>query len=670
MARYRRLLHLAQNAYKIGDYDQAYNYCQEILHNIYPESPQLYEYLLLNFRQIKHKQDIVQQALNGDDRDLKQLFVYVGRMKSLDQANQSVQKSLRQNTIHEIADFLAIGLQQAVQTVEVNGLWLPPDATQEEEENRKKIERYIDIGSQITRYTDPRPAVVNSLLNELAGGGRFAWITVGEDFNTVLNKSVFPALNHFENLRYLTDTPEARADQATQVRNNLIRLHDKLRARRTSLYPPEYFAYTARWVARCTTAYFLFEGDKSFLQLAYDNELTADRGLDWLELDDNGQLVARPVTWQHEQLDAISVFGFVVERLYGKNGWNSQHAILKGLVCERLDDKTLIEYNRLKGRTHIEDMEDVRREVIVSLKNWRKLLLATNRIQYAEEKIIPELLGKGICLWFSANVDDEDQPLVPIDIPGFSPRAVLDEMLGYTVLHDENSVQRELAANLYYHGIQPQYQDLAPFHEDAEEQRQALLDMMEETLWLYTLNAQSDMLQFCYDELIGEQKYPWLAIDADGLSDGDTWYGPQALDLAQRLSDLGTPLAGRYEWDAMLQTLGKSRYRQLERSYKEDFDDLRRHNWRTVDRLQMVRLLQDCVTLYRATHQVQFLFHPYREWVEHSGKIRWRWRFLFLQWERRQNHEIGNFHYPRERAEVLEALSMYSKHHLPWSGRR
>ncbi|RME97922.1 MAG: hypothetical protein D6772_09745, partial [Bacteroidetes bacterium] len=344
--KYRRLLHLAQDAFKLGDYELSLKYCRQVQQYIEPASAQLYEFLLQAFFNQQSANTIIEDALKGDCKLLQQLFVYVGRVNSLlrkqTTGSQSSQPGIQyrhteipRKKLDHIVDGLSRSLQWYGSQIDFDYV-LTNERDSTYLERRQAMEQYLQIGVKICRFVNPKPTLVETLLNELAGGGKFDWIGTDEA-HQLIDHFDFPAVGTFNSLLKQVEHQSGHSLQNMYALN----LRNSLKQKLNQLYKayPEVkhglqadqestlFHMVSKWLHACKTAYLLFEQDKSFLSLAIQEELTKPDGLlDWFTFDPEGQLVERQLQGRHVQSNVKTEYEFIVKSLLGDAGWERLEA--------------------------------------------------------------------------------------------------------------------------------------------------------------------------------------------------------------------------------------------------------------------------------------------------------------------------------------------------------
>ena len=661
--KYRRLLHLAQNAYKIEDYEQAYQYCLEIQTDIETDSTQLYEYLMMSFFHLSQKAEVslVQKAFRGESKYLNLLFVYINRIKSLSiKAQQGLSPSSSQK-IDEITHQLAIDLQRAINPVDYEYLFPQPAGSATEiTGQRQAMEKYLDLGGQIVKYVGARANLVKQLLTEIAGSGHFLWVTTTAT-QQLTNASDFDAISLFRNLQHLAQDTLTAADQQAYLLLSLREKHLLLRERRVDeASQAAVFASASRWIRACQVAYLFYASEhnsKDFLQLAYDNELVSAFGLDWFELGATGEIEARTVTYEDEKINAKALFSIIVTELYGAEGWQTVAETSKRTAYDKLKASVERRYQEIRLFKNERDEELGRTQVIGCLRDWQRLYHAYGETYYLDQ-CVNELIGGGIYLWYElegASID-EGHSLVGIEGYPLEVESELERLLSLTNTFDQQTAVKGICNHLFFRQVQYDYLTITPNPLDENAHREWIMELLSQVLFLYSNHANNEFLTPLYDELLQEKKYVWLKINEEGIAtldpDDDT-----ALDLLEQLYLQGRKGGLPYDWDEFKLQIADNRYQELKHRYQDEFSILRRENWRLPSRVLMVEILTSCRQLYEATKKVRYLEYPTLEWVDNRGRIRWYRDLYFFFFQHWQNLEISGFNYRQERRLILTYLT-------------
>jgi hypothetical protein len=679
--KYRRLLHLAQDAYKLRDYELSLKYCRQVQQYIEPASAQLYEFLLQAFFKQQSANAIIEDALTGNSTLLQQLFVYVSRIKSLlPQAASSTDRSSTAKTLYtqpalarqklaHIVDALSQSLQAYGARIDFDYV-LNNERTTVYLERKNQLERYLQVGVQICRYVEAKPTLVEILVNELAGGGKIDWISTNEDHQLIDNYD-FPAVGTFQSLVKQSAKPEGADIQqlfAANLRNSLkqklnvlYRNHPQLKDSLPLDQEATIFQIVRKWLHACKVAYLLFECDKSFLELAIQDELTRVDGLlDWFTFDAEGQLTERQLQGKYMTSNVKDEYAFILANYYGEQGWKTLESQLIQKYYHRWLQRTAQQYAQLaEAVPKTRDREELRPLVADCIRRWVIAFYVSGDTTLVD-KAIEELIGSGIFRWFELLDDGEKGRLEAITTNSLDPDQLLQELVELTDNYDLELAVKETVQHLYYKHIRYAYERIEPNSLVADRQREEVLNAIQQALYCFDLYPNQEFLQLPYVELVQERKFRWLQLSSEGLRAdiASEDLGVDPLGLLEKLFLHGQTVGRKYQWEAMTLAIAENRYRDLKARYEDEFHFLRRKNWQLHSRVPMVEILQACILLYRQTGKYRYLEIPDLEWVQNRGKIRWRFDLfpgLYLQhW---QNHEISGFNYQRLKREVEQYLA-------------
>ena len=669
--KYRRLLHLAQDAYKLNDYEKAYTYCREVLEFVEPESVQLYEYLLLSFFKKEDSKEIIENAIAGENSLLQHIFVYSNRIKSLQSKSGKFpppKSKIWKSRIEEVVDNLAITLQNWNYEIQYDYILKNKSAT-DALSAKEKVQRYIRTGVDITKYVTPKPTLIEVLINELAGGGKFAWIG-SEKEHQLINNYQFKALSNF---RLLLNLDLENADQSSSINLYVTNLENSLKEKYEKIVNEmasgrqieEIYSMISRWISACKTAHLLFSDrcETEFLKLAYDKGLGSTGSLDWFILDEEGRLTDIDIDIEYGALNVRDEFSFIVKNLFGPEGWKKKESELIDIAYNKLRNETERLYQNI--RLHRVNEQGIERkvEVIRCIKNWM-ICYRVYRESVFIDKCIRELIGEGIFLWFDIGPDGDKLTLVDLSSPNFDVSKELENLLSLTETFDYDLAVKKITENLFFKQIEQQYLEIEPLAFDEERQRNIVLELIDATFFCYRTNKNSAFLDLIFRELLEEKKFRWFDISDEGIEEVELEYEPSnsALDLLETLYLAGRTVDMKYDWGTFKLIIAKNRYRDLTHRYRKEFNILRRKNWRLASRIPMVEVLKNCRKIFHATKNIKHLELPDIEWVQNRGKIRWRFDFFGLSIQHWQNSEIGGFNYRKERREVKELLKQYSKY--------
>jgi hypothetical protein len=174
---FKRQLMFCQDALELGDYAKAYDFAEKIRSTIEPESPHVYEYLLISFFKMHGSSEIIKDFLQKNGDKLKHIQLYVKRIRNLDPDGKE-----RAQIIEQIGTELMTSLYQKYQSVTYNYI---ATGSFEESPQRKLVFQTLEMGTRLASQTfkglPVASAFVKMALLEIEGGGQFDWLGLEKD---------------------------------------------------------------------------------------------------------------------------------------------------------------------------------------------------------------------------------------------------------------------------------------------------------------------------------------------------------------------------------------------------------------------------------------------------------------------------------------------------------
>ncbi len=314
---YRRQVNLLQDRIRYGDYDGAYTTACLVAEELEGESIQLRELLLVSLFKKTGVQEIVRNYLEGTGEYFLKLKLHAEKIANLSQFDSGVAKANRSKSgkatgslqatptaalnIRLICRLLINEIRHIYQEKRFNGRKFDYLEQQETLEIRMYYSRLIQITMGIYSL-HPMPTFFGTLMLELSGGGYLDWLRVDKNMKVVDRENQRFSALHYRRLLSEKYAPIIFPGKEKEVFNQQAAyiLLKVLRSKYVNIKKSRYrdrdgkTDWSLTWNAHYKslqsflTGYALYE-DERFLEKPL-RELSGRAGMDWIDLDENGEL--------------------------------------------------------------------------------------------------------------------------------------------------------------------------------------------------------------------------------------------------------------------------------------------------------------------------------------------------------------------------------------------
>lgn len=700
---FRRELLLAQDALSVENYSRAHSHCERVRTQIDPQSAQLYEYLLLSFVQNETPVRIARDAVDDEKRRLlHHVVLYANRLREYQQSRQCPSQTGEYN-LRATAEALSDALDRLYDQLPNDYLVDTGKRAAEMPDNRAIVSRCREVGEIIFRSVHSYTGFLETLVLELCGGGKYAWIQRVEISH---DEFVFVSSQHFE-----IETSAAELvnllSTATQDRSGVeSRLSEalllRLRAKRSRLH--RYLAEEKRryrkfndpresviqFVQACLLGYNLFKNSplplnagpaeashlprhrgEFFLRLALEYLMPAlvlqpdpdaVEDLRWFDLDPAGQVVAHPDTARYA-FDAFAVVEKIVRDYAGRTGWLRVGPNLRREVYLQYVADTDALYEQVRSGlqwTDFRRMTDLqaRGMLVKCLRRWVVAYHAyPEQGQVFLDRCVEEITGHGLLNWLYFNPDELATHPDSLAF-GYDARAELHTLCGYSIQHTEPLLARRIAERLYQQQVLPAYEAL---RRGEETQRGQVVGLLRQAFAAYRLSPDPRYLDFVFREMTEEVKFRWVNVGEDGQAKPWAFQSDQPWQALEVLAELQRIDPRAYACLTVRERVAERRHADQMERYLRDISEFRQEN-RRPERAIAIDILRKMRGIFLYYPRAEFLELPLRE-LQDKGRIRWNARFLGF-FPTRENHYENQFYHFNYRLELYQLKQLLEQHYL------
>lgn len=660
---FRRLLLLAQDAMAVGAYPRAHAFAEQVRSQIDPLSAQLYEMLLVSYLHQETPKRIVHDALYGNGRLLNHVVMFAGRLREFQQSGKCPSKTALYN-LQAVAEELSDALFVEYDAIRQDYVLHTGKRAEETGEHRPVLEKCLHTAQTVYRAVHPYQGFLKTLVVELCGGGKCAWIerveVPGMGPLRFASRPEFDVESTIlEILQMLSDAvpnlPDAYEKLFFQLREdvyfNLLAKRNALdkqlewEKRRLRHYSNERQA-VIHYLYACLLGFRIFKDqgndpyEQSFLRLALEYLLpqlliTAGEAppyqypedLRWFELDHAGEVQNLPELKSHH-FDALAVVEKIARDMGGSAAWLQVHPNVKTVIYQQYIQDTNAAYELIRrGRQHtdfrrMDDLE-ARRRAIDCLRRWEICYLADPpQGQAYLDLCLHELAGDSLLTWFQFN------PTELITHPdstalGYNAKAQVKKLTNLSLHTTEPEIQRQVAENLFLKEIKPAY---ARLKRGDESQRAQAVSLLLQALNCYREHPQQIYLELVYGELVDEHKFRWIDVDEQGAWKSWPFQSPYPFDPLLVLEELCKIRSERFKLYESRGVIAQRRFADLRDRYRTEISEVRPENGRE-ERAVAIEIIRKLKGLYMFYPEKSFLDIPMRELSDH-GYIRWNEYFL------------------------------------------
>ncbi|MEM8583883.1 MAG: hypothetical protein AAGF87_06420, partial [Bacteroidota bacterium] len=644
---YKRAFYRMQDLYHANEFEAAYEQGLRIRDELECESGQLYEYLLLALFQHVGADQIVDSAIGrADYLLLRQLYVYAERLQALQWAGAPTNRQLEHpayavqadgryshTAIHNMRQ-IANGLLLRV-TQRYSELIAEPDSAA----SRLSLQRAMWLTGLLGSFTKGDALFAPLVISELVGGGPHATAWIEVDYADVLVNRYpdFDALALLRSARRVARyeiLPAAERPQATLVSDLLMAQEERYQsiwnAHMLDRSEAVILHRLRNWLANAYLLSFLLPDYPELAKLPIREMATTDGIADYFGIDKHGDLVTKPEDSVLSSFPAYRYLrGFVTWR-EGEASWSKRESELRELAYLRTAARAKSVYEELTDRGfRIRDRNLAQARIIIScLSDWMKCYRAYGDQRFWE-MAYKEITGSGFLCWFQLKQEGFSDSVWLAD-ENWSSAQYLADLLQLQQRFDPLVAKTKLAKNYLERFIKVRYDEIAKITKNQLNPgiayRQELYNLMEHALVICeTVLPFDDLIDFVFDELIGERILPWLNIKDGEVVDytHQRYYPVPSSRLLDRVRKVLPEPETRWQFLAVREAVMVNRYTDLRYDYEHDFSSIRYRNGSLLDRHLMFELLNQCLHFYELTDDPAYLILPYREYVAGLGRVRW-----------------------------------------------
>lgn len=685
---FRRSLLLAKDAMAVKNNAQAYAHCDHVRTKIDPQSAQLYEYLLITFLQKETALRTMQEAVNGNDRQLQYVLLFASRLREYEREGRCPSTTAHYNLAiasEGISD-AALRLYHA----------LPNDPmrhtgkhTEDVPDNRRPLRVILDNTLKVCRLVHPSEELLEAAVIECCGGGKCHWI---ERVDVLKGHFQFVPNGHFDLLGEIHELIDMLQQMEAADENKIVKgrgllredLYFSLLAKRQALANQiaedtkrrRPFTDIRESVIRFTYACLLGADvftdlderghGTSFYRLALEYLLpgllispapSLGTALRWFTLDAAGEVAAHPDCAAY-RFDVQGIVEKIVRDHAGHAGWLQVQPNIKEAVYLQFVADIEADWAGLKnGLSHTDfrrtKEEDARRQLISCLQRWRIAYRAypERAGQDFLDHCIQEIAGDGLLNWLQLDAKGQLSTRPESLAMGYDAQAELRSLLSESTRYTEEDLRRGIAENIFDKQVLPDYEKIKP---GDEAQRNTCARLLNTALWAYKLHADARFLDFVWRELTEEIKFRWIDVDNDGA---EMFYrNTPGFDPLAVSRELNQALRSRFRLFELRERIANRRLRDANARYFHEISEFRHEN-RLHERQVAVEVIRKMKGLYHYFPQAEFLKLPLDE-LHGRGRVRWHAN-LFGVFPLQENHyenSYFNLEYKFERYQLKNLL--------------
>lgn len=694
--RFKRLMFLYQDAYQAGNYKLAYEYCKKVREEIEPESPHLYESLMLSHFRLNGNAKIIKKVINQENteneeyeqhkQEFRYLLVYAHRLssilekysKTLIEQKQAIYKTGYYN-IREVATGLMATLQDEYSKIEHEYIIDSKEEKAKEKQNREKIKTCIKIATDITKYVEADVLFAETIVNELAGGGKYKWLEVNDYNDFFSNESEFNAYTFLRNAQKLIKYYKGKDEKKVEDRlvkvlvENLNRKYNYLR----SNYLKGEKKDIANHLVDCLTAYkvgieIFKDYKKDFCDIPIQELSSSESSIvDWFELDYNGELKINSKVKTKEKLNPYEMLEHFVIIRDGKKGWSDIDGIIKNNAYNKLKKRTQLAYNKINPIQRIPEDKDISKlkKVIQCIESWQKcydLYKEKEFLTYARD----ELLGNQKLHWFVIATSGIEPDSLPENL-GFYTQSKLENYLniindGFTI----KEAQKIIGENLFKKILKPRYIEIQNELKRANrtqrqkslrhEVSQILIGFSRLYRFVQPLDTYKDIF---FEELVCEHAMPWF-VNSERKIISNKQSRKLGFNSKKVLDDMVEEIGKKDDvefYHEILKWIINNRYLKDDLTSYEEYSDIKSDNYSIDDKKSVFKLLSKFRRYHEITKDQKYLEIPRNEYVLNIGKIKWCWSILGEEFQYSSNSNIRGLSYWNERKYIERHYPIHRK---------
>jgi hypothetical protein len=526
---FKRQLMFCQDALELGDYAKAYDFAEKIRSTIEPESPHVYEYLLISFFKMHGSSEIIKDFLQKNGDKLKHIQLYVKRIRNLDPDGKE-----RAQIIEQIGTELMTSLYQKYQSVTYNYI---ATGSFEESPQRKLVFQTLEMGTRLASQTfkglPVASAFVKMALLEIEGGGQFDWLGLEKDgfiknlFQNYDALSLRSAL-----LKADLETPDEQGQRpaADRLYFHLMQKYYELPIKTGENEGLDARLSVIRCIQTARLGMVLYGEDRRFSEFALA-ELLGENQLKWLTTDIKGLLATNKACKMLDNypaltdLQQIAAFAGRAEEVSAKLEVIQKEANQARILSDTKEKLEIIDKNYQKLRKNADPTSpETRMKIKDCLDAWNDAndLLQTKELA---EKVLQELTSlpnppSSVLTWLDIDAEGQldslaDCKKMSYDAVQVARRALRKAEMDPAIQADRLEMARMEAAKRAVTRTDRDY-DRLKTQSDSDTTRRGVINCLEKWRICATVLEDDILLKKCIDELTGDGIITWFEIGDDG----------------------------------------------------------------------------------------------------------------------------------------------------------
>jgi hypothetical protein len=526
---FKRQLMFCQDALELGDYGKAYDFAEKIRSTIEPESPHVYEYLLISFFKMHGAAEIIKDFLHKNGDKIKHIQLYVKRIRNLDPDGKE-----RAQIIEQIGTELMTALYEKYQSVTYNYI---ATGSFEESPQRKLVFQTLTIGTRLAsepfKGLPVASAFVKMALLEIEGGGQFDWLGLEKDgFIKNLFQNYDALSLRSTLLKADIETPDEQGQRPAGDRLyfHLMQKYYELPIKTGENEGLEARLSVIRCIQTARLGMVLYGEDRRFSEFALA-ELLGENQLKWLTTDINGLLSTNKACKMLDNypalmdLQQIAAFAGRAEEVAAKLEGIQKEANQARTLSDAKEKLEIIDKNYQKLRKNADvALPETRMKIKDCLDAW---VDANDLFQTKElaEKVLQELTGlpnppSSILTWLDIDAEGQLDSLaeckkMSYDAVQVARRALRKAENDPAIQADRLEMARMEAAKRAVARTDRDY-DRLKTQSDSETTRRGVINCLEKWRIGATVLEDDTLLKKCIDELTGDGIITWFEIGDDG----------------------------------------------------------------------------------------------------------------------------------------------------------
>lgn len=694
--RYKRLIYHYQDAYAVGDYEEAHEILLKARYELEVESAQLYEYLLLSYFQKTGEETIINQIVSGrksgEADHLRHLLLYAARAMEFQNASADskdhhplwphrltdhVYSETVEYNVRQITRGLLLRLCEAMAQLKYN--YLEQGLLATNNPLYRQLTNLLKTVDRVNRFLPGDILFAEQVIIELSGAHRNQWIVVGENGRDLEDNYVdFPArkmLLHAKRFyAFAADDPsEAEHRIAEDVAIQMEEKYEGLvvQAQLGLRERHERAASMVDCLETYRTAALLFPHDRLFFDTPLRELLDGESGLNWYQFTASGHLQQREELLSVHDFNVLDHLQYLITEKYGAESWEQYYAELRKKQYEHLIDENGDLLDRINSKDYrvVDATSTSVSRAVEYLRNCETLYHVYGDVQHLENGF-QEIIGNNNFHWFEISSAGLVAS-IPKSDPDFNAGLYLNRILRERPELSLVESNKVIAKNYFRLHIERSFRDLLNRKEKygklKEEEAQELATLLAGTATLYAaIHHDPQYRDFVLSEFVEERLLRYFDVEGNELlehvdaikADIDVM---DILDTFRAINNNDQRLDPVF----LLTETVYNRKKDMDLYYEREFHRLQRHNFLDEDRLRMIELIDRYYQLSQLVNDRALLEVPYKEYVLNHGKVRWGWSLIpslgfqrpigfFQHW---RNANIPDFSFRLQRVTIKNAYS-------------